>query len=131
MLPLVRQHLGSGELRGKGTVMTKNRSGKRTRAHEDIQRLKASRRKDIIKCAAAFAAIVVLLGGKLLLELNGIIQPGNLAAGAVQMFGAIGLAVLGGTSSMDFVKCGHEIAAVQARTGISKQDIADHERELR
>ncbi|MEG0990638.1 MAG: hypothetical protein RSN88_07235 [Gordonibacter sp.] len=111
--------------------MTKNRSGRKTRAHEDIQRLKASRRKDIIKCAAALAAIVVLLGGKLLLEMNGIIQAGNLVAGAVQMFGTIGLAIVGGTSSMDFVKCGHDIADIRARTGITKQDIAERERELR
>lgn len=110
--------------------MAKNRCGKKTRAYEHIQRLKANRRMDIIKCAAAFAAIIILLGGKLLLELSGIIQPGNLVAGAVQMFGAIGLAIMGGTASMDYVKCGHTIADIQARTGLTKQDVVDYERQL-
>ena len=110
--------------------MTKKHRGKKNQAHEDIQRLKASRRKDIVKCAAAFTAIIILLGGKLLLELNDIIQPRDLAAGAVQMFGAIGLAIVGGTASMDYVKCGHAIADIQARTGLTKQDIIDYERQL-
>ena len=48
--------------------MGRSMSQRKAKAYEDIERLKANRRKDLIKCAAALAAIVVLVTVKLGLE---------------------------------------------------------------
>ena len=108
-----------------------NKRARRADAFEEIERLKAGRRMDVIKCAGALAAIVVILGGKIALEVNGIIQSGNMAMGAVVMISAVGLAILGGTSSIDFTRSGHEIEGVRARAGISREELKAHERGTR
>lgn len=111
--------------------MSNNRSARKAKAFEDIMRLKANRRKDIIKCAAALAIVVILVTGKIFLEANGFLAIGNIAAGAVMMFSAIGLAILGGSSSLDFTRSGQQIAGICASTGITKEDIAEYERAQR
>lgn len=108
--------------------MGKSMSARKAQAYEDIERLKGNRRKDIIKCAAALATIIVLVTVKLSLEVNGILEVGNMAIGAVMMIAGIGLAILGGTSSVDFTRSGNEIRGIQASVGITKQDIKDYER---
>ncbi len=82
----------------------------------------------MIKCAAAFTIIIVLVTGKVMLEMNGTIASGNIAVGAVMMFATIGLAILGGTASLDFTRSGNEIRDICSRTGISKQDILEYEK---
>ncbi len=59
--------------------MGRSMSQRKAKAYEDIERLKANRRKDLIKCAAALAAIVVLVTVKLGLETSGILEVGNMA----------------------------------------------------
>lgn len=111
--------------------MGKSFSARKAQAFKEIQVYKASRRKDIIKCAAALALILTLVWGKLLLETTGIIAAGNIAAGAVMMMSSIGLAVFAGSASVDFTRCGHYLKDTCTRTGITKQDIADYERSNR
>ena len=111
--------------------MGKNASRRKAKAYEDIARLRANRRKDCIKCAAALAAIVVLVTVKLGLETSGILEVGNMAVGAAMMMAGIGLAILGGTASVDFPRSGNEIKGIQTRTGITKQDIKDYEQAKR
>ncbi len=111
--------------------MGKNASRRKAKAYEDIARLRANRRKDCIKCAAALAALALLVTAKLALETSGILETGNMAAGAVMMASGIGLAILGGTASVDFTRSGNEIKGIQTRTGITKQDIKDYERARR
>ena len=110
--------------------MGKNASRRKAKAYEDIVRLRANRRKDCIKCAAALAALALLVTAKLALETSGILETGNMA-GAVMMASGIGLAILGGTASVDFTRSGNEIKGIQTRTGITKQDIKDYERARR
>ena len=111
--------------------MGRSMSQRKAKAYEDIERLKANRRKDLIKCAAALAAIVVLVTVKLGLETSGILEVGNMAVGAAMMMAGIGLAILGGTSSVDFTRSGNEIRGIQASVGITKQDIKDYEQAKR
>ena len=111
--------------------MGRSMSQRKAKAYQDIERLKANRRKDLIKCAAALAAIVVLVTVKLGLETSGILEVGNMAAGAAMMMAGIGLAILGGTSSVDFTRSGNEIRGIQASVGITKQDIKDYEQAKR
>ncbi len=111
--------------------MGRNMSQRKAKAYQDIERLKANRRKDLIKCAAALAAIVVLVTVKLGLETSGILEVGNMAVGAAMMMAGIGLAILGGTSSVDFTRSGNEIRGIQASVGITKQDIKDYEQAKR
>ena len=94
--------------------MGRSMSQRKAQAYRDIERLKANRRKDLIKCAAALAAIIVLVTVKLALETSGILEIGNMAVGAVMMMAGIGLAILGGTSSVDFTRSGNEIRGIQA-----------------
>ena len=49
--------------------MGKNASRRKAKAYEDIARLRANRRKDCIKCAAALAALAGLAAG-------GVLTPG-------------------------------------------------------
>lgn len=70
--------------------MGRSMSQRKAKAYEDIERLKANRRKDLIKCAAALAAIVVLVTVKLGLETSGILEVGNMAVGAAMMMAGIG-----------------------------------------
>lgn len=105
--------------------MGKNASRRKAKAYEDIARLRANRRKDCIKCAAALAALALLVTAKLALETSGILETG------VMMASGIGLAILGGTASVDFTRSGNEIKGIQTRTGITKQDIKDYERARR
>ncbi|CAK7003361.1 MAG: hypothetical protein PEGG_00102 [Paraeggerthella hongkongensis] len=100
-------------------------SKRQQKAYEEILRLQANRRKDIIKCSASLAAILVLVWGKLALELNGIIEAGNLVAGAVMMVSSVGLAIFAGSASIDFTKSGQYINSIYARTGLSKKDVKD------
>lgn len=102
-------------------------SKRQEKSYEEIIRLKGNRRKDLIKCAAALAAILVLVWGKLLLELNGILESGNMAAGAVMMASSVGLAIFAGTASIDFTKSGQYINDIRTRTGITKADIKEYE----
>ncbi len=108
--------------------MSKNSSRRKAKAYEDIERLKASRRKDFIKCVLALAALVLIITAKLVLETCGIIEAGNMASGAFMMAVGIGLAILGGTASVNITRTGNEIRGIQARTGITKQDIKDYEK---
>lgn len=106
--------------------------GKKTTRREtalaEIERLKANRRKDIIKCSAAVVVIIVLIYGKSWLEVNGIIPTGNVVVGALMMFSALGLALFAGTASVDFSKSGHLIEEARAKAGLSKEEIEAHER---
>ena len=70
--------------------MGKNASRRKAKAYEDIARLRANRRKDCIKCAAALAALALLVTAKLALETSGILETGSMAAGAVMMASGIG-----------------------------------------
>lgn len=101
-----------------------NRRNRRAKAFEDIERLREQRRRDVAKCIAALVTIVALVSGKIMLESNGIIEAGNLLVGSVMMAATVGLAIVGGTASIDFTRSGHEIQAIGARAGISKADIA-------
>lgn len=94
----------------------------------EIERLKAKRRLDIIKCAAALVVIVVLIFGKSWLEFNGILETGNIAVGAMMMVSAVGLAIFAGSASVDFTKCGHLIDEVRMKSGLSKEEIKAYEK---
>ncbi len=105
---------------------------KKTKSREsalaEVQRLKANRRKDIIKCAAAIVVIVVLIYGKSWLEVNGLIPTGNVVIGAAMMAAGLGLAIFAGTASVDFAKSGHLIDEACARAKLSKEDVKAYEK---
>lgn len=108
--------------------MSKNRKQKRIDSLEEMARLRANRRKDIIKCAGALAAIMVLVGGKAFLEGTGLVEVGNAVVGGVMMMGSIGLAVLAGHASIDFTKNGHRLEYLRSKTGLTKEDVKEYER---
>lgn len=103
--------------------MGRGRDNRKASPFEEIDRLKTNRRADVIKCAAALTVIVVLIGAKSMLEANGIMESGNLFAGAFMMFSAVGLAIFAGAASTDFTKCGHHINDICTQGDITKDDI--------
>lgn len=90
---------------------------------EEIGRLRAERRSDLAICLLSLVAIIVLLGGKTLLETNGIVEPGNMVVGGVVMMGSIGLAVAAGSASIRFTQAGRAIEGLRQSFGISKHEI--------
>lgn len=95
---------------------------------DELVELRAQRRKDIIKCAFALLVILVVVLGQQMLMMQGIIEPGNIAVGAVSMGIAIGLCIFAGSASIDFTKSGHRIDAIMAQSGFTKKDVKDYEK---
>lgn len=89
----------------------------------EIESLRASRRKDVITCVCALITIVLVVAAKTYLTATGAIQAESMIANAIVMFASIGLAVLGGTSSINFTKTGHRIAYLRQSAGLTEEDI--------
>ena len=106
--------------------MAQSSSKKRTRCLEEIERLRGRRRLSIIKCSAALATIIVVLAGKQILAAQGIIDPNGVVAGALTMLIAFGLAIVGGTASIEFTKSGSKIRELKNSCGITKDEIRNH-----
>ena len=98
-------------------------SNKRSTYINEILRLKRKRRIDVLKCALALTAIIVLLLGKQALAMAGFDVAGSMALGAIEMVATIALAILGGTASIDFTKSGNQINAIKHSGGISDEQI--------
>lgn len=105
--------------------MSKRRQ-RRESALEEIAELKAKRRLDVVKCAGALAAILIAVAGRQFLESSGIVSQGSMALGAAMMMVTIGLAIVGGMASIDFTKNGQVIRGLQARNGITAEDIKNY-----
>lgn len=95
-------------------------------ALEEIGAMRAQRRTDIVKCVAALAAVVALVGGKIVLEASGTVPPGNMILNGIVMMGSIGLAIYAGNASIDFTRTGHSIEYLRQKNGISRQALEDH-----
>ena len=106
--------------------MAQNPSKRKTRCLDEITRLKGRRRVAVIKCAAALAGVIVLVAGKQLLAAQGVIDPNGIAAGGVTMLCAFGLAIVGGTSSIDFTKSGKIIAEIRRSCIVTDEEIRSH-----
>lgn len=106
--------------------MAREVSKRKARCLEEIAELKARRRLSVIKCAAALAAIVVVVAGKQILAAQGIIDPNGIVAGALTMLIAFGLAIVGGTASIEFTKSGAKIRELRQSCGISKEDLKQY-----
>lgn len=104
------------------------KAARRSEALLEIAQLRAKRRKDVATCVVALIVILGIVGAKTLLTAQGIISADNMAANAIVMFSAIGLAILGGSSSINFTKSGHRITYLRQRNGISLHDIKEHGR---
>lgn len=106
--------------------MAQNPSKRKTRCLDEITRLKGRRRVAVIKCAAALAGVIVLVAGKQLLAAQGVIDPNGIAAGGATMLCAFGLAIVGGTSSIDFTKSGKKIAEIRRSCIVTDEEIRSH-----
>lgn len=91
----------------------------------EIENLSGSRRKDIITCALALLTIILAVAAKTYLTAIGAIEAENMVVNAVIMFSAIGLAILGGTSSINFTKAGQRITYLKHYAGLSDDDVKD------
>ena len=99
------------------------KAARREEALVEIAHLKASRRKSVLTCAAALVVILAVIAGKAYLTAIGLIEPDSMVANAVVMFSSIGLAVLGGSASINFTRSGHRIAYLRQRANLSNEDI--------
>ena len=106
--------------------MSRELSKRKARCLDEIAELRARRRRDVIKCAAALAIIVVVVAGKQLLASQGVIDPNGIVAGALTMLIAFGLAIVGGTASIEFTKSGAKIRELRQSCGISKEHLKQY-----
>ncbi|MEG1435156.1 MAG: hypothetical protein RSB04_00560 [Gordonibacter sp.] len=97
--------------------MGKGASGRAQKARAELERLRASRRKDLIKMLAAIAAMMLVIWGKTALELNGTFETGNMAIGIAMLVTAFVLAIFAGSAGVSFAKNGRGIKDAQRRTG--------------
>lgn len=93
--------------------MAKGKAGRTQKALAEIERLRASRRKDLIKMLAAIAAMMLVISGKTALELNGTLETGNMAVGGALLLTAFVLAIFAGSAGLSFAKSGRSIKQVQ------------------
>lgn len=98
-------------------------SNRKARCLDEIAELKARRRRAIIRCAAALAAIIIVVAAKQYAAMQGLIDPNGVIAGALTMLIAFGLAIVGGTASIEFTKSGTKIRQLRQSCGISKEDL--------
>ena len=108
-----------------------NKSTRRAKQIQEIQRLKHRRRIDILKCVIALGAVLLLVGGKQMLAALGIDVYGSMAFGGFEMIATIALAILGGTASIDYTKAGIQIGDIKRIGGITDDHIQAFEREQR
>ncbi|MBC2890276.1 hypothetical protein [Gordonibacter massiliensis (ex Traore et al. 2017)] len=94
------------------------KKGSAAKARAEIERLKAKRRLDIIKILAALAVMMLILLGKPMLEVAGILQEGNMVVSGAMWISAFILAIFAGTAGRDFSKCGRSIEEVRTRAGL-------------
>lgn len=99
------------------------KAARREEALVEITHLRASRRKNVLTCAAALVVILAVIAGKAYLTAIGAIAPESMVANAIVMFSSIGLAVLGGSASISFTKSGHRIAYLRQKANLSNEDI--------
>ena len=97
--------------------MGKGSAGRAQKARAEVERLRASRRKDLIKMLAAIAAMMLVIWGKTALELNGTLETGNMAVGAALFITALVLAVFAGSAGVSFAKSGRALQQAQHRAG--------------
>lgn len=99
------------------------RSARKSAALEEISALKGRRRADIVKCAFAIMAVVLVIAGKPLLESMGAIPAGSMVASAAMFLIAVALAVFAGSASTDYAKSGRRIDELCSKHAITKEEI--------
>lgn len=102
--------------------MGKNSARKHTQCLDEIARLKAKRRRDVIMCALVLVAILFFLWIKQILVMQGIIDQGSIIVAALTMIATFGLAIVGGTASIDFTRSGKRIQLLCQQGGISQEE---------
>lgn len=108
--------------------MGRGKGNRRAGALEEISALRGKRRVDIIKCAFAIAAVILVITGKPYLETVGILPADSMLVSALMFLGAVVLAVFAGSASTDYAKSGRRIEELCAERGITKEDIRAYER---
>ncbi|RDB59907.1 hypothetical protein C1878_14645 [Gordonibacter sp. 28C] len=94
------------------------KKGSAAKAQAEIERLKAKQRLDIIKILAALAVMMLILLGKPMLEVAGILQEGNMVVSGAMWISAFILAIFAGAAGRDFSKCGRSIKETRTRFGL-------------
>lgn len=103
--------------------MSRKSTTKKTKVLDEILELKDKRRVDVIKCLAAIVLIIVVIMGKPLFEMMGVIPEGSVVAAGVMFFLAVVLAVFAGSASNDYAKSGRRIDELCSRNSISRDEI--------
>lgn len=103
--------------------MSRKGAGKKNKALDEVLELKGRRRADIIKCAFAVTLIIVVILGKPMLEVMGVIPEGSMMASGAMFLLAIVLAAFAGSASTDFAKSGRRIEELCSKNAITKDDI--------
>lgn len=107
--------------------MAKKVNGKKAKSFVEIEKLKATQRKGIIKIVGAVVLIIILILGKSYLEWYGIIPDEIITDGALMLV-AFALAAFAGFAGTDITKSGRKITEICTKNGITKEDIKEYER---
>ena len=104
-------------------------SKRQKRAYDDIVALKDERRKNVRKMAAAGVLIVVLVGGKALMDWFGVLpQASSYISMAIWAIAIVLAFFFAGPASINLTKSKNAIAEMYARYGITEADVAAYER---
>lgn len=93
----------------------------------EIMLLESKRRKDVAICVALLIAIIIIVTAEILLTASGAIPADHMIVNAIVAFSSIGLAVLGGSSGINFMKSGRRIAYLSQTNGLDEKKGGGHQ----
>ena len=100
------------------------KESKRTKVLNEIKGLQAKRRKQFLKCGAVLVGVFAVVGLTTFVKAVGLVPDNSIMIGAVSMFAAIGLAIIGGMASIEATKCTNTINGLAAKYSIRKEEYA-------
>ncbi len=99
--------------------MAKSKAGRVEKARAEIESLKATKRKCLIKILIAVGAMMLLILGKTMLEFYYILPTGSPVTGGMLALTAFVLAVFAGSAGLEISKANRSIAEIRTRNGLS------------
>ena len=93
------------------------------KTYDLIYRMKVKQRNDIVKCLLITVVAIIAVFGDQLLTMRGYIDSESVVHSAVMMMVVFGLAIFGGSASIDYTKQKNKILELQRETGITDVDI--------
>jgi hypothetical protein len=108
--------------------MVHKENRKRRIALEEILQLKTRQKRDILKCALVLVTVLIAVGVDQYLSMQGLIDTTSMLHTAFFMIVVFGLAIIGGSASIDYTKQSQRIREIYSLYGLSKQDLEEYRR---